>query len=317
MGMSTIMDTTMIILTSTGTIMTTAMDTITATVTVTITATGMPIIASMTTGTNTSITDMRTIMSTTTSTVTTAIMDTPTGMPTSTAGTSRIAMGTSTELIALLHLASPALPIGAFSYSQGLEAAIEAGVIATAEDARQWIAHGLDIVADGEAALLGQQYRNWASGDIPAVAGLNEWLLAMRESAELRQETEQMGWSLARLLDELEWGDAAGRAALRAMQPLSLPTAYAYAAQRAGARLEDCLSAWLFAWAENQVAAALKAVPLGQVAGQRILFGLHGAIGQAARRAAATPEEEASTFAPLLGILSARHETQYSRLFRS
>ncbi|AOB33801.1 urease accessory protein UreF [Bordetella sp. H567] len=233
-------------------------------------------------------------------------------------GTSTImATGTSTELIALLHLASPALPIGAFSYSQGLEAAIDAGVIADADDARRWIADGLEIAADGEAVLLGQQFRNWAAGDIPAVATLNEWLLAMRESAELRQETEQMGWSLSRLLDELEWGNAQGRAALRAMRPLSLPTVYAYAAQSTGATLEDCLTAWLFAWTENQVAAALKAVPLGQVAGQRILFGLHGAIQAAAHRAAATPEDEASTFSPLLGILSARHETQYSRLFRS
>ncbi|OZI21420.1 urease accessory protein UreF [Bordetella genomosp. 9] len=238
-------------------------------------------------------------------------------MTTSTGTSMTTSIGTSTELIALLHLASPALPIGAFSYSQGLEAAIEAGVIANADDAGRWIAHGLDIVADGEAALLGQQFRNWAANDTQAVAGLNAWLLAMRESAELRQETEQMGWSLARLLEELQWGDSAGRAALRGMQPLSLPTAYAYAAQRAGAALEDCLAAWLFAWAENQVAAALKAVPLGQVAGQRILFGLHGAIQAAARRAAATAEEDASTFSPLLGILSARHETQYSRLFRS
>lgn len=228
-----------------------------------------------------------------------------------------IAMGTSTELIALLHLASPALPIGAFSYSQGLEAAIDAGVIADADDAGRWIADGLEIVAIGEAALLGQQFRNWANDDIRAVEALNEWLLAVRESAELRQETEQMGWSLSRLLDELEWGDPQGRGALRAMRPVSLPTVYAYAAQRAGATLEDCLSAWLFAWAENQVAAALKAVPLGQVAGQRILFGLHGPIHAAARRAAATPEDQASTFSPLLGILSARHETQYSRLFRS
>ncbi|CAM3734974.1 Urease accessory protein UreF [Bordetella sputigena] len=226
-------------------------------------------------------------------------------------------IGTSTELIALLHLASPALPIGAFSYSQGLEAAIEAGVIADADDARRWIAHGLDIVAEGEAALLGQQFRNWATDDIQAIAALNTWLLAMRESQELRQETEQMAWSLSRLLEELQWGDTASRAALRDMQPLSLPTAYAYAAQRAGASLEDCLAAWLFAWAENQVAAALKAVPLGQVAGQRILFGLHGAIQAAARRASAMAEDDASTFSPLLGILSARHETQYSRLFRS
>lgn len=236
---------------------------------------------------------------------------------TTTATAPAIAMGTSTELIALLHLASPALPIGAFSYSQALEAAIEAGVMRDADDARRWIAHGLDIVADGEAVLLAQQYRHWAADDVAEVARLNEWLLAMRESSELRQETEQMGWSLSQLLDALDWGEPAGRAALRGMRPVSLPTVYGYAAQRAGASLPDCLAAWLFAWAENQVAAALKAVPLGQVAGQRILFGLHAAIAQAARRACATPEDDASTFSPLLGVLSARHETQYSRLFRS
>ncbi|ARP92560.1 urease accessory protein UreF [Bordetella genomosp. 9] len=228
-----------------------------------------------------------------------------------------IAMAASTELVSLLHLASPALPVGAYSYSQGLEAAIDAGIVRDAQGAARWIADGLDIVAEGEAVLLAQQFRNWAADDTTAAASLNGFLLAMRESFELRQETEQMGWSLSRLLDELEWGDAAGRAALRDMRPLSLPTAYAYAAQRAGATLQDCLTAWLFACVENQVAAALKAVPLGQVAGQRILFSLHAAIARAAQRAALIPEEEASTFSPMLGILSARHETQYSRLFRS
>jgi urease accessory protein len=248
---------------------------------------------------------------------TTTAMTTITIMPTSRTTATGIAMGTSTELIALLHLASPALPIGAFSYSQGLEAAIDAGLVCDADGAGSWIASGLDIMARGEAVLLACQFRHWEADDTAAAATLNEWLLAMRESSELRQETEQMGWSLARLLDDLDWGDAPGRAALRAMRPLSLPTVYAYAAQRVGATLEDCLAAWLFSWAENQVAAALKAVPLGQVAGQRILFRLHDAIATAARRAAATPEEEASTFAPMLGVLSARHETQYSRLFRS
>jgi urease accessory protein len=264
---------------------------------------------------------MRTTMSMDTITPGTAatITGTDTGMTLNATTTTniRIGMGTSTELIALLHLASPALPIGAFSYSQGLEAAIEAGLVSDAQQAEHWISHGLDIMAQGEAVFLAQQFRHWAAHDMPAVAALNGWLLAMRESAELRQETEQMGWSLSRLLEDLDWGDEPGRAALRGMRPLSLPTVYAYAAQRAGAALEDCLAAWLFSWAENQVSAALKAVPLGQVAGQRILFGLHARIAAAAACAADTDEADASTFAPMLGVLSARHETQYSRLFRS
>ncbi|WP_094852824.1 urease accessory protein UreF [Bordetella genomosp. 10] len=224
---------------------------------------------------------------------------------------------TGTELIALLHLASPALPIGAFSYSQGLEAAIDAGLVGDAASARDWIAAGLDLAARGEAVFLAQQYRNWEAGDAAALADCNDELLAMRESSELRQETEQMGWSLARLLDDLAWGPEAARAVLRAIRPLSLPTAYAYAMQSAGVALPEGLQAWLFAWTENQVGAALKAVPLGQVAGQRILFGLRGDIAAAAARAAVTAIEDASTFAPMLGILSSRHETQYSRLFRS
>jgi len=224
---------------------------------------------------------------------------------------------TGTELIALLHLASPALPIGAFSYSQGLEAAIDAGLIHDAGSARAWIAAGLDVAARGEAVLLAQQYRNWECADTEALADCNDELLAMRESFEFRQETEQMGWSLARLLDELSWGPESQRAILRALRPLSLPTAYACAMQSAGVLLSEGLQAWLFAWTENQVAAALKAVPLGQVAGQRILFGLRHDIAAAAARAAVTSVDDASTFAPMLGILSARHESQYSRLFRS
>ncbi|MFC4277826.1 urease accessory protein UreF [Achromobacter aloeverae] len=224
---------------------------------------------------------------------------------------------TGTDLLALLHLASPALPIGAFSYSQGLEAAIDAGLVHDADTARGWIAAGLDVAARGEAVFLARQYRNWQAADTAALVDCNDELLAMRESAELRQETEQMGWSLARLLDDLAWGPESARAVLRAIRPLSLPTAYAYALQSAGVALHEGLQAWLFAWTENQVGAALKAVPLGQVAGQRILFGLRADIAAGAARAAITHADDASTFAPMLATLSARHETQYSRLFRS
>lgn len=281
-----IMTTTMRIATNTGTSMRTIMTTPTA----------------MTTPTLTAATTMRTITSMTPAT--------------SLAPPANVA-ATSTELVALLHLASPALPIGAFSYSQGLEAAIEAGIAGNAADAGAWIEAGLDIVARGEGVLLAQQFRNWQVHDAAALAEANAWLLAMRESAELRQETEQMGWSLAKLVIDLEWGTPDGRILLQGIRPISLPTAFAYAAQSAGIGLADCLTAWLFAWTENQVSAALKAVPLGQVAGQRILFGLRTAIAQAARQAAGTPPDAASTFSPMLGILSSRHETQYSRLFRS
>ncbi|HTJ94017.1 MAG TPA: urease accessory protein UreF [Pararobbsia sp.] len=225
------------------------------------------------------------------------------------------------ELIALLHLASPALPIGAFSYSQGLEAAVESGLVTDGPSASNWISSGLEhVLAHGELPFLAHQFRRWQSFDANAAYALseaNEHFLASRESAELRQETEQMGWSLAQLCASLEWGDAERRTHLTTMKPVAQPTVFALAAQAQGASLEGTLTAYAFTWAENQVAAALKAVPLGQLAGQRALIAQREPLARAVAQAIATPDEGIVTFAPLLGILSARHESQYSRLFRS
>lgn len=220
-------------------------------------------------------------------------------------------------LAGLLQLASPALPIGAFSYSQGLEAAIESGLVHDEQSAHDWISAGLALLAGGEAVLLRCQQRAWQTGDYAQLVQRNDTLLALRESAELRLETEQMGGSLARLAQQLEWGSAAERAQLSEMLPVALPTAYAYTAHALRIPELACLTAWLYSWIENQVSAALKAVPLGQTAGQRILYQLRQPLAHAARLALQRDETDSTTFAPLLGVLSARHETQYSRLFRS
>ncbi|WP_244816034.1 urease accessory protein UreF [Caballeronia sp. Lep1P3] len=223
-----------------------------------------------------------------------------------------------TELTALLHLASPALPIGAFSYSQGLEAAIEHGFIVDADSTREWIANGLaNVLARAELPFIAHQMQRWQAHDEAALRSANDDYLASRESSELRRETEQMGWSLAQLCASLEWGDAAHRATLAAMKPIAQPTAFAFAAHAHDAAPDAALAAYAFSWVENQTAAALKAVPLGQLAGQRIIVALRGPIGEAVARALATSADEITTFAPQLGILSARHESQYSRLFRS
>lgn len=224
---------------------------------------------------------------------------------------------TGLELAGLLQLASPALPIGAFSYSQGLEAAIDAGLVHDAASARDWIAQGLEIVSRGDAVLLTRQCQAWSQRDLPRVSALNDTLLALRESAELRLESEQMGGSLARLARDMEWGDAVARQHLLQLRPTALVTAYAYAIDALGVTPAHGVTAWLYSWVENQVAAAIKAIPLGQVAGQRILFGLRDSVSAAAQHALSTADEEISTFAPMLAILSSRHETQYSRLFRS
>lgn len=228
-------------------------------------------------------------------------------------------MSTNTAtLAALLHLASPALPIGAFSYSQGLEAAVEAGVIHDADSACAWIGANLShVFAIGEAALLAQQWRHWQAGDVDALRDCNRFILASRESAELRAETEQMGWSLAQLAAALAWGCPDQRMLLLSLAPVALPTAFAYAATAHHIALQPCLTAYGFSWIENQVAAALKAVPLGQVAAQKMLVALRAALPDAVTRAATTAGDDISTFSPHLAILSARHETQYSRLFRS
>ncbi|WP_153102111.1 urease accessory protein UreF [Paraburkholderia hayleyella] len=222
------------------------------------------------------------------------------------------------ELTALLHLASPALPIGTFSYSQGLEAAIEAHIVTDADSARDWIASGLsDVLARAELPCLAHQMERWRTHDAARLADANGEFLASRESAELRRETEQMGWSLRQLCISLEWGDAPRRATLASITPLAQPTAFALAAYAHDAAIDATLAAYAFSWVENQVAAALKSVPLGQLAGQRIIVALRGPIDAAVTRALMIAPEQINTFAPQLGILSARHESQYSRLFRS
>ncbi|MFJ4290060.1 urease accessory protein UreF [Cupriavidus sp. NPDC089707] len=225
------------------------------------------------------------------------------------------------QLISLLHLASPALPIGGFSYSQGLEAAIEAGVIHDAQTAERWIRDNLlHVQSQCEAPLWLLLHRHWRTGDTAAVQAWNAWFHATRETSELRLETEQMGWSLAKLIGQMEWGTPALREALAALSPVCLPTAFTAACVALDVDARDGLAAYCFNWAENQVAAAIKAVPLGQVAGQHMLRRLHAAVletvDEATRRADSTPPQ-LSTFSPLLGLLCARHETQYSRLFRS
>ena len=224
---------------------------------------------------------------------------------------------TGLELAGLLQLASPALPIGAFSYSQGLEAAIDAGLVQDAASAQDWIGQGLEIVSRSDAVLLVRQCQAWSQQDLPRVSALNDTLLALRESAEFRLESEQMGSSLARLARDMEWGDPLARQHLLQLRPTALVTAYAYAITALGVAPVHGATAWLYSWVENQVAAAIKAIPLGQVAGQRILFGLRGSVSTAAQRALSAADDEISTFAPMQAILSSRHETQYSRLFRS
>jgi urease accessory protein len=215
------------------------------------------------------------------------------------------------SLARLLQLASPALPVGAYSYSGGLEAAIEAGAVKDAASAERWIGDVLEFsVARMEGPILFSLISGFSRKELFKVKENNEMFLASRETAELRAETVQMGYSLNRLLKDLGLGE------VPVAEP-SFPAAYAYAAALWKIEPEAALQAYLWAWLENQVMAAVKAVPLGQTDGQRILLSLGDLLPSLARKAMQLEPQDLGNFAPGLAMLSARHETQYSRLFRS
>jgi len=214
----------------------------------------------------------------------------------------------------LLQLVSPALPVGAYSYSQGLEAAVEAHVVTDAASAARWIGDVLDLSLAGlEAPIFLRLVAAWRDGELESARRWNEEFVASRESAELRAETLQMGYSLRKLLRDL----GLDATALDPFEELSYPAAFSFAVAAWDIDARDALAAYLFAWAENQVLAALKSVPLGQTDGQRILLGLGARIAAAVQSAAQLGDDGLANFAPGLAILSARHETQYSRIFRS
>ena len=216
-------------------------------------------------------------------------------------------------LARLLQLASPALPVGAYSYSQGLEAAAEAGIVHDAASAKRWIEDVLEFaVARMEAPVFLRLHGAWSAGDTVAAERWNALFLASSESAELRAESVQMGHSLARLLADLGEREGPG-----AWEEISFPAAFAHAAVRWNVDPGAALTAYLWAWAENLALAAVKTVPLGQTDGQKMLLALGERVSEAAARAASLDDEALVNFAPGLALLSARHETQYSRLFRS
>lgn len=222
----------------------------------------------------------------------------------------------SSSLLHLLWLASPALPVGGFSYSEGLEAAVDAGIVHDEASAGDWLLNQLALVqARAELPVAAAAHAATQALDGNRLAQLNAWVLQTRETSESLQQVQQMGRSLLVWMQGLV-PDAAVLPLLRVLQPApSWPVVMGAAAASRGAPLEPALQAIAFGWAENLMQAAVRSVPLGQTAGQRLLARLVQAIPEAVATALAAPEPMA--FAPLLGVHGARHETQYSRLFRS
>ena len=239
-----------------------------------------------------------------------------------------VAMGTTTattteplapaSLLQLIWLASPALPVGGFSYSEGIEPAVESGDVADEAGAARWLGDQLQLtLARSELPVLAAAIPAWRTHDLPRLAALNDWVLQTRESRELRAQTEQMGRSLLEWLKNRDAADAR-LPLLAALAPApSWPVAFALAAAQTAAPVRAALLAFAFGWAENMVQAAIKSVPLGQNAGQRLLAALAEAIPGCVEAALWRADTDRQAFSPMLAIRSAQHETQYSRLFRS
>lgn len=221
-------------------------------------------------------------------------------------------------LLRLMWLASPALPVGGFSYSEGLEAAIDAGQVQDEATAGRWLQGQLALtLGRSELPLQARAHAAWQAADRPRAEALNDWARCTRESSEFRLQAEQMGRSLHAWLGQRAPQDE--RVAwLGGFSPApTWPLAFALATVLAGAPAREALLTFAFGWAENMVQAAIKAVPLGQSAGQRMLQQLVEQIEPAVDAALALPDEAHQAFAPMLAIRSAQHEAQYSRLFRS
>lgn len=216
----------------------------------------------------------------------------------------------------LLRLASPQLPIGGYSYSQGLEAALEHGLVKDADSAFAWLADQLHLnLARFEGPLLAELLRAALASDWSALSDAAERHRASRETRELAQESRQMGFSLAQLLDALPELDDAARTWLAAQSEPSLAATWALAARAWGLSVEQALGAWLWSWLENQLAVLMKALPLGQLAAQKLTSRL---LPELDRACASALTEEAPGSAPFgQALASMAHESQYSRLFRS
>lgn len=215
----------------------------------------------------------------------------------------------------LLQLCSPALPVGAYAYSQGLECAADRGWVRDEASAGAWILGLLNhTVRRLDLPVFARLWAAWWESDLEAVRRWNARLYASREAAELQREDRQLGAALARLLADLGLGEAA---AWRNAPRVCFATLFSLAATRWDIPLPEAATGYAWAWVENQVTAATRLIPLGQTASQRLLVAAGPAIAAVVVDGLALPDEEIGAAAPGLALAGALHETQYSRLFRS
>ncbi len=219
------------------------------------------------------------------------------------------------SLLKLLQLSSPTLPVGAFAYSQGLESAIENGYITDRETLATWLKDSLTLsLKTVDLPLFSRLYNCWIKDDEQGVVECNKILFAQRETSELRAEDHQLGLALSRLLDDLDIVEAK---VLRKQDKLCFLTLFTLASVKWNIEIEQAGNGFIWSWLDNQIAAAIKLVPLGQTDGQRVLSDLLPLIPEIVEQGLAVKDDEIGASLPMMAILSSQHETQYSRLFRS
>jgi urease accessory protein len=228
-------------------------------------------------------------------------------------------MHASLQLLRLLHLASPALPIGAFHFSQGLEHAVEARWVTDEASALEWIGGiAAASLATLDLPVLLRLRAAWNREDESEVLRWNSFLIACRETAELRAEDRHMGAALLRVLAEMELTTALFSVnAAKSVVGVSHATVFAFACARWSIEPQAALQTFAWAWVENQVLAAVKLVPLGQSAAQRMLHRLTARIPPLVEQAQKLTDSDVGISTALNAVASGRHEIQYSRLFRS
>jgi len=214
-----------------------------------------------------------------------------------------------------MQLSSPTLPVGAFAYSQGLESAIENGYITDRETLAIWLKDSLKLsLKMVDLPLFSRLYNCWQKDDKQGVLEWNQTLFAQRETSELRAEDHQLGFALARLLDDLGITEAK---VLRKQGKLCFLTLFTLASAKWNIEIKQAANGFIWSWLDNQITAAIKLVPLGQTDGQRVLSELLPIIPEIVEQGLAIEDDDIGASLPMMAILSSQHETQYSRLFRS
>jgi urease accessory protein len=223
---------------------------------------------------------------------------------------------TDSHFLSILQLASPALPVGAYSYSEGLEMLIENGTITNSQSLKQWLEAELRYGAMRlDAAVMVRVWQAAKEGDVETLCRWNLWLSAARETEELRASGWQMGRSLMQLLGKLQpeilpLADAVGN-------PCNYAIAFGIASAHWDIDIQAALLAYLHSWATNLITAGVKLIPLGQTAGQELLLELQGLFSAATVEILALADDDLACCSWGLSLASMQHETQYTRLFRS